>query len=229
MAEAIIISLGGSIINPGTPNVQFLKGFAALLSKLKKQGYKIGVVCGGGVPARIYVKGSLDLGGTNFSADKAGIFLTKANSMLVISSLKGEAFPEPPLSLEDAATKMQLDKILVSGAYETAGISTDADSVLLAEACGAKRLINISKVGPVYDSDPVKNKNAKKFDKLTHEQLEKLAFQSDQRSPGTHFVFDLLSTKLAARSKIELHFVGTDLKEIEKAIKGEKHDGTLVK
>jgi uridylate kinase len=81
----------------------------------------------------------------------------------------------------------------------------------------------------VYDSDPRKNPGAKKFQKMTYEELIALATSSDKRMAGTNFVFDMLACKLIARSKIETHFVSNkDMNQIESAIEGRKHGGTVV-
>jgi len=110
------------------------------------------------------------------------------------------------------------------------GITTDTDSVLLAEAIGADRLINISNVDGVYDSDPAKNPQAKMFKSMTHAQLMELANSSDTRAPGTHFVFDMVACKLIARSGIELHFVGgKNIEDLPKAMEGKTHRGTVIK
>jgi len=109
------------------------------------------------------------------------------------------------------------------------GITTDTDSVLLAEAIKAKRLVNVSNVSGIYDSDPKTNKNAKKFERLTYDQLISLAMESDKRTAGTNFVFDLLACKLIARSSIEGHFVSwKDMDDVKAAIDGKKHGGTVV-
>ena len=82
----------------------------------------------------------------------------------------------------------------------------------------------------IYDKNPKEHKDAKKFHFLTHEQLIDLAVKNDKRTAGTNFVFDILACKLAARSKMELHFVnGKHLGDLERAIKGEDHSGTVVK
>ncbi len=109
------------------------------------------------------------------------------------------------------------------------GITTDTDSVLLAEAVGAGRLVNVSNVDAIYDSDPRKNPNAKRYVKMGYEELIALASQSDKRMAGTNFVFDLLACKLIARSKIETHFVSyKKMDDLEAAIEGKKHGGTVV-
>jgi uridylate kinase len=110
------------------------------------------------------------------------------------------------------------------------GITTDADAMLLAEKTRAVRLVNLSNVHGVFDSNPKDNPGAKKYDEMTHEQLSDLAVKSDLRRAGTHFVFDVLACKLAARSNIELHFVdGRKMDDVLLAISGKRHSGTIVR
>jgi len=94
---------------------------------------------------------------------------------------------------------------------------------------GAGRLVNISNVDGVYDSDPRKSRKAKKYKKLTHRELAGLAEKEDKRKPGTHFVFDLIACRLAMRSGMELHFIGAkNLGDLGKAASGRPHRGTVV-
>ena len=84
-------------------------------------------------------------------------------------------------------------------------------------------------LGRCFDSDPRKNPGATRIKKMSYEGLISLASQSDKRMAGTNFVFDMLACKLIARSKIETHFVSyKNLSDIESAIEGKKHDGTIV-
>ena len=65
---------------------------------------------------------------------------------------------------------------------------------------------------------------------MSHQQLVDLAQKYDKRGPRENFIIDLLASKILARSNIEAHFVkGTKMKEIENAILGKKHNGTVVK
>ena len=57
-----------------------------------------------------------------------------------------------------------------------------------------------------------------------------MAAEKDNRRAGENFIFDVLASKLLARSEIEGHFVsGKKLDDLEKAIMGKKHNGTVVK
>ncbi len=224
----IVLSIGGSLINPGTPDLAFLKNISALLrEECKRQ--PIAAVSGGGSSARVYAEAIRKMGGGEFQADEAAILSTKQNAMLLISALNGVAYPMVCRDFDEAAEAILSHKIIVMGGT-IPGITTDADAALLAEKLGASRLINLSNIDAIYDSDPKKNKNAKRFTELTFEKMLELASESDKRTAGTHFIFDLVACKIIARSKIVTHFVhGRDMECARAAIRGEKDHGTVVK
>ncbi len=223
----VVLSIGGSSINPeGEPDIKFLTNIAKIL---KKSRHQFGIVTGGGRTARAYASAARKLGAGEYNADAAAILATKQNAHMVIAALGDAAYPNVPETFEDARTHLGKYKVVVMGGT-IPGITTDSDSSLLAEAVGAGRLINISNVDAIYEKDPKKQPNSKKFKQLTYDQLISLATESDKRTAGTHFVFDLLACKLIARSKIETHFVSCkDMRDIANAIEGKKHAGTVVR
>ncbi len=224
----VILSVGGSSVNPGgKPDLGFIRALARMI---KKSRNSFGIITGGGSIARVYAKAARALGASEYEADSIAITSTKQNAQLVIAGLQGEGIDVYPKLLKDFDEAVGLkNKALVMGGT-IPGITTDTDSVLLAEATGAKRLVNISNVDAIYDSDPRKSKKAKRFSKMTYDELISLATESDKRKAGTHFIFDLLACKLLSRSGIEAHFVAAkNLKDMENAIEGKKHSGTVVR
>jgi len=223
----IVLSLGGSMINkPEGIDYEFLKEVTEII---KDSNEKFGIVTGGGFVAREYAKKAREKGASEFEADQEAIKGTWENAKYTIKALGKIAAPKVFKDFNKAKNALKKYKVVVMGGT-IPGITTDSDSVLLAECIGAKKLINISNVDAIYDSDPRKNPNAKKFDNMTHEQLIGLAVNSDKRTAGTNFVFDILACKLALRSNIELHFVtGKKIDEIKNAIRGKEHSGTIVR
>ncbi|MCX6768429.1 MAG: UMP kinase [Candidatus Micrarchaeota archaeon] len=223
---AVVISLGGSLINgAGTVDRAFLKEFKSIVLK---SGESLGIVTGGGKTAREYASAAREFCGNNFVADEVAVAATRLNAQLMLALFRDIAHPRVFLDFGKAAAALDGHKIVVMGGT-IPGITTDTDSVLLAEAVGTRRLVNLSNVDGIYDSDPKTNPNAKKFEKMSHAELLEMAQKNDQRAPGTNFVFDMVACKLAKRSNIELHFVGgKNIKDLEKAIKGKKHAGTVV-
>lgn len=227
--ERVVLSVGGSLINPGKPDVEFLKRLSKLIRKLSGK-YQFSVLCGGGQPARDYAAAVRGFGGNEFVADEAAIMMTRANAFIVAAALGDMAYPGVMEDFSNAgeAVTVAINKVVVMGGT-IPGFTTDADAALLAEKIGAKKLINLSNIDGIYDRPP-KKPGAKKFATMTHVKLVRLANEYDMRTAGTNFVFDNVACKIAARSDIETHFVyGKDLKQVEAAITGGKHKGTVVK
>ncbi len=226
--QIITLSLGGSLLVPGEPDVEYIKKMAALLKKCSRR-YKFAIVTGGGKDARMYAKAMRKIIDNEFLADQAAIMSTWQNAYLVLAALHDIAYKQLPQSYDEAAEALEHNKVVVMGGVQP-GMTTDSDAVLLAERVGSKRLINISNVPGIYDSDPRKNKRAKIIHEMKVDKLIKMAAENDSRKAGENFVFDILASKLLGRSGIEAHFVsGKNLDDLKKAIKGKKHGGTIVR
>jgi len=224
--DTIVLSLGGSLVNPGTPDTQYVASLVRLLSGMK---YKFGIVVGGGKLARQYAEEARRKGGNEFEADEAAIKATKKNAQVVIDAVKKDVNLKVCETFEDARKQATKHKFVVMGGT-IPGITTDSDAVLLAECLGARRVLNLSNIDGVYSDNPVRNHDAKKFHRMNYAQMIDLAGKNDMRTAGTHFVFDFLACKLIARSKIEAHFVhGKNLLDVRKAVEGKPHGGTVVK
>ena len=233
--ETVVISLGGSVVNPGKVNVKLIKQFGDLLIKLNKQyNTKFGVVVGGGKLFRNLLPEVKKYTTNKRSLDWIGIYCTRVNAQCV-SSYFYEKTNKTSLELgmcykESANLLKKYDFVFQGG--DKPGFTSDMDAVELAISMGKKtKLINISNVDGVYDKDPNKFKSAKKLSKMTHKELTKLIFKSGKNyKSGQNLVFDQIATKLAQKHNIELHFIGAkNIKDIEKIIQGKAHKGTIVK
>jgi uridylate kinase len=221
--EIITLSIGGSILNPGAPDVDAIRKIASLINGFDS---KFMITVGGGKAARAMVESARKLGINEFHSDRIAILQTRANAMLLRGCLD-DAYPNIPETPEEAADAINGYRCVVSGGM-IPGYTTDSVAVILAEACGSKRLVNVSNVDGIYDKDP-KERGAKKYDRMSLSEFVDLAVKSDQRKAGTNFVFDSIAAKLAKRSGIELNMVsGDDLASVKNAILGKKHNGTVI-
>jgi len=212
------ISFGGKMIyTEGRVNTKLLSEFSLLLKKSKNE-FLIGV--GGGEVAKIMVEGARNLGADSFLQDYIGITATIANALLMKAATGGAIY-----SFEELLKKTPKEKIvIVHGTIP--GITTDTDTVLACEALGVKKLINFSDT-ILFDKDPKRFKDAKPIKDANFDFLIDLAQKNDTRQARTNFIFDLLACKIAKRSNIEIHFV-SNLKDLELAIKGKKHNGSVI-
>ncbi|MFC2154727.1 UMP kinase [Candidatus Altiarchaeota archaeon] len=222
----VIISVGGSIIAPDEVDVDYVKGFAALMRKLSDK-YELVVVAGGGKTARRYINHAREFGASEIFCDLMGIDATRMNARVVSAAIGEKANFEPPNTYMGAVKAMDFGKIVVMGGTDP-GHSTDAVAALLAEYIGADLLIKATAVDGVYDKDPHQNKDSKRFDKISVVDLVNLV-KSYSVGAGKYELIDLLAAKIIQRSKIKTLFIdGRDLDNMQKAIEGKKFTGTII-
>jgi len=221
----IVVSLGGSLLfSKKRIYVDYLKKIAKLLNNCPA---KVAVSVGGGNMARQYVEAGRFLNASNFELDEIAMQVVKANSRLLASVYENLVFFE---DYDEAySCFLRNDRTIILG-VTSPGQTSDTTSALFAEQVNADKWINLSNTDAVYDKDPNKYKTAKRFKKMSHEQLVKLAEKNDYRGPRENFIIDLLAAKILKRSNIEAHFVnGKKLSEVKKVLAGEGHNGTVVK
>ncbi|MBI4361491.1 UMP kinase [Candidatus Micrarchaeota archaeon] len=221
--KTTVISLGGSLLEGG-----YAKSFAALLKPILSKT-KFAIVTGGGQKAGAYAETARQKTESEFWADEAAIKATRENAGALITAFGTNAWPNVLTYPTQVVAALKQKKVAVSGGF-LPGITTDACAVLLAEALGAKRIVNVSKVDGIYDKDPKKFKEAKRFDIISHAELLRLASQYDDRKARTNFLFDVVAAKLCARSNIQVDFVsGLDLSGVANAVQGKPFSGTKVR
>ena len=74
-------------------------------------------------------------------------------------------------------------------------------------------------VDGIYDSDPNKNKKAKKFKRIEIKKLRSMLVHEDSVAGG-YDLMDIVALKIIERSKIKTRIIGSNIKTLEKAIKG---------
>jgi len=225
MKEAIVLSLGGSIINPGRINQVFLRKFKSLIIRQVKQGFRFIIVAGGGDICRKYQQAAGMISRvTDEDLDWLGIAATKFNAELVrvlFGPLAYGRIIDNPTRL--ISTKK---KILVGSGWKP-GCSSDKDAVLLARTYGARKLINLSNIRYVYTADPKKVKSAKPIKRISWDGLLKLT--GNKWQPGKHVPFDPEAAKLARQIGLQVVVCqGTDLTNLQSIILGKKYRGTCI-
>lgn len=155
-----------------------------------------------------------------------GIQVTRINARLVQLALKDKAIQTMPETVEEAAALCGKGKVVVMGGT-TPGHTTDGVSAALAEKVGASKIINATSVDGVYSADPRKDKGARKYDRISFQQLREML--GGKHGAGNSHVFDPLGAEIVMRNRIPILVVaGRDLVEMEKAIRGQMFSGTVI-
>lgn len=220
IGRIITISMGGSIINPGTIDRNFLIAFKNLIiDRVENSNEKFVIICGGGKVARDYINaGPSDI--PSGQKDLLGILPTWINAQLIAAWFHGYTPTKPSQEFYSFVNQIDITEypVLIGGGF-LPGIKTDEDAAICADYFKSPYLLNITNVDGVYDSDPNKNKNAKKFDHLTYQEFIDL-IQDVDVGPGSSAPFTLIATKIAQRSNCRLLIVKKDIESIKKAIDG---------
>ncbi len=215
MKKRIVIKLSGSVF--AMDNTKVLKDYASFLVKISKICQPV-VVAGGGKIARHYISHARTSGADESTLDELGIEVSRLNAKLLIYALKNKAYPHPPTNLQEVKHAMDSGLIVISGGLHP-GQSTNATAALIAEKVHASEFLNTTDVDGIYDSDPRKNKKAKKFKRIELKNLRKLLVHEESIAGG-YDLMDIVALKVIERSKIKTRILKSDIKNIEKAIKG---------
>ena len=224
--ETIVISLGGSLIIPDDIDVDFLRDFKSLILAHVVKGKKFVIITGGGKIFRKYRDVAKELANPSIlDLDWLGIASLKLNAQL-LKVIFGEYAHNEVIA--DLSKNFSLEKPVVIGSAYKPGHSTDYDAILAAKSVGAKKIINLSNIDYVYDSDPKINPNAKKIEKISWAEYRKL-IPADWTS-GLNTPFDPIASKMAEEEGIEVVIMnGKPINNLAKYLNGEKFQGTIIK
>lgn len=215
MKKRVVIKLSGRVF--GMDNVKILKDYASFLVKISKICQPV-IVAGGGKIARHYITHARSSGADESTLDELGIEISRLNAKLLIYALKQKAYSHPPTTLQEVRHAVDSGLIVVTGGLHP-GQSTNGTAALIAEKIKATEFLNATDVDGVYDKDPNKYKNAKKFKKMELKDLRKMLVHEDSVAGG-YDLMDIVALKIIERSKIKTRILKSDLKTLEKVIKG---------
>ena len=222
MKKKIVLKLSGRVFS--MDNAKLLKDYAHFLVKISRYCHPV-VVAGGGKIARHYISHARSSGADESTLDELGIEISRLNAKLLIYALGNKAFTHPPTSLQQVTHAIDSGLIVVTGGLHP-GQSTNGTAALIAEKIKASEFINATDVNGIYSADPNKNKNAKLFKKIELKKLRGILVKEDSVAGG-YDLMDIVALKIIERSKIKTRVIKSDLKTLEKAIKG-KDVGTEI-
>lgn len=198
-------------------NTKLLKDYATFLVKISKVCQPV-VIAGGGNIARHYISHARSSGADESTLDELGIEVSRLNAKLLIYALQNRAYPHPPTTLQEVRHAVDSGQIVIAGGLHP-GQSTNGTAALIAEKIKASEFLNATDVDGIYDSDPNKNKKAKKFKRIELRKLRSLLVHEDSIAGG-YDLMDIVALKVIERSKIKTRVLKADIKNLEKAIKG---------
>ena len=159
-----------------------LSNYASEIRSIVETGCQLAIVIGGG---NIY-RGiqSEESGFDRVQGDHMGMLATIINGMALqsaLESLKIETRLQTAIKMEQIAEPYirrrairHMEKgriVIIAGGTGNPFFTTDSAAALRANELGSEILLKGTKVDGVYDKDPVKNSDAKKYDNLTYNKV----------------------------------------------------------
>lgn len=182
MYKRVLLKLSGEALsgNGQAFDPEVLKGLAEELKEIQEQGIELAVVVGGGN----FIRGKMlaEMGMNRAQGDYMGMLGTVINALAVQNALEQAGVQTrvqtavhmqevaEPFILRRAIRHLEKGRVVIFGAGTGHPyFSTDTTAALRASEIGADVILMAKNgVDGVYDSDPKKNPNAKKFDTLNY-------------------------------------------------------------
>lgn len=232
MYKRVLLKLSGEALSGHGQSLdpEVLKRLANELKEVHALGVELAIVVGGGN----FIRGKImaDMGMSRSQADYMGMLGTVINALAVQNALEQVGVPTrvqtavemqkvaEPFILRRAIRHLEKDRIVIFGAGTGSPyFSTDTTAALRASEIEADVILMAKNgVDGVYDSDPRKNPDAKKFDHLCYLDVLNKGLQ----------VMDSTAISMCMDNDIDLVvFNMNEEGNIAKAIKQEV-DGTII-
>ena len=184
--KRIVLKLSGEMLCSAEGsglNAEAMLAVADQIKQVAKMGVQIGLVIGGGN----FLRGRDLAGNKNIersTADYMGMLATMMNGLAMrdmLQSIGQKAAVLSPLAdpriCEPFSRRRAVELleggyvVLLAGGTGSPYFTTDTCAALRASEIGADVLLKATKVDGVFDSDPVKNPSAKKYDRLTYHKV----------------------------------------------------------
>jgi uridylate kinase len=230
--KRVLLKLGGeSLAGPNGFGIdpEQAEWVAARVKDVQAMGIEVAIVIGAGNLWR--GKQGLDHGMERATADYMGMLATVMNAMALMDALeRGGVFVRVQSAIEMRAVAepyirrrairhLEKGRVVIFGAGTgNPFFSTDTAAALRAVEVDADVLIKATKVNGVYDADPKKNPDARKFDTLTYMDVINRRLE----------VMDSTAISLCMDNALPILVVNLwDPSALERALRGEQV-GTLV-
>jgi len=163
-------------------DVSVMNNIADQVATLRKNGIEIGIVIGGGNIFRGSEGEELNI--DRATADYMGMLATEINALAlqssliergidvrVMSSLSLVEIAEPYI-LAKALSHFKKDRIIIfAGGTGLPFFTTDTTAALRAIELKADAIFKATRVDAIYSDDPLKNRNAKRYYKITYTEF----------------------------------------------------------
>ena len=229
MAAPLVLALGGSLLRPEeSERHAWLSSLANLLSACD---VPIGIVVGGGAPAREAIELAKPVIDDLASLDEIGIAATRLNAAIVAQILQGaglDVCSGIPSDVESAARGLDEHNVVVMGGTRP-GHTTDNVAIRLAIEAKATRCLIATNVGHVYSADPRVDSGARPIESMTLSELQEIVGPPVHGKAGGSSVIDPIGVQAAIDNNLPLAVLdGREMDRMADALSGKPFVGTRI-
>ncbi len=229
MAPPLVLALGGSLLRPEeSERHAWLSSLAELLASCD---VPIGIVVGGGAPAREAIELAKPVISDVSALDEIGIAATRLNAAIVAQVLQNaglDVCAGIPSDVVSAARGMLAHKVVVMGGTRP-GHTTDNVAIRLAIESGAARCLIATNVSHVYTSDPKISPDARTIELMTLSELQEIVGPPVHGKAGGSGVIDPVGVQAAIDHELPLAVLdGREIDIIADALSGKAFIGTRI-
>ena len=229
MAAPLVLALGGSLLRPEeNERHAWLSSLADLLSTCDSS---IGIVVGGGAPAREAIELAKPVLDDVAALDEIGIAATRLNAAIVAQILQGadlDGCAGIPSDVASAARGLEAHNVVVMGGTRP-GHTTDNVAIRLAIESNAARCLIATNVSHVYSSDPRVASGARPIESMTLSELQQIVGPPVHGKAGGSAVIDPIGVQAAIDNQLPLAVLdGRELERIADALAGKSFIGTRI-
>lgn len=222
-----VFDLGGSVVNPGELDAEFLKAFERFCAGYITKRKRFAIIVGGGHITRAYQQFLREhFSPSDDDLDMIGIRPTKLNAELIRIILSRYAYPGVLESPEEKIEKPDGYKVFIFSGWKP-GWSTDYVSVLIAKRFGVNKIFSLTNIRGVYPKENGRLNPKKVMPLLTWDEYEGMIDKAWK--PGAKVPFDPIATSEAKRSHIQVAILpGKNLPNVVNCIEGRSFSGTII-
>lgn len=224
--EVLVMSLGGSLIVPEIMDLRYLQEFRKVIKSHTKK-YKFVIVCGGGSVARKYISALREDKKSEYLQSLAGISVTRLNARFMAYFFGFDPEWGIPHDMKQIKNLLAKNDIVFCGALRYAPNQTSDATACKLAAFLKTPFLNLTNVKGLYDSNPLKNKNAKFIPRATIEELNKLVMAIPNK-PGMHAPVDHTAMRVIKEHKIKTTIIGKDAKQLDNFLNKKSFIGSIV-
>jgi uridylate kinase len=183
--KRVVLKLSGEVLRePGSRDSispEVVQKIASQVAEARKLGVELAIVIGGGNIWRGLTASHRGMNRT--TADYMGMLATVINGLALMAALEAQGVEvrvqtaiemqnlAEPFIVRRATRHLELGRVVIFVAGTgNPFFSTDTTAALRAAEIGAQVILKATKVDGIYDSDPMKNPDAKRFTHITYSE-----------------------------------------------------------